>query len=215
MELTEAFDVEFWAYPLQWGDTLSSHDWFPMFSKRFLASDFVAYACAENRRADIGTAVILWNAAFDQDPAGTLPDDDVALARLAGYGADIASWRAQREGVLYGWRPVHVDGEVRRNAPRLGHPTIAEICRDMFKRKRGREQGREAAQLAVRKSRLRKVMRSIGSARLAENDQVVESAARWLSESSLYCTEDNVRAALEVAAGIPKVVGRIVPSEMG
>lgn len=48
-------------------------------------------------------AIELWWESRQQVPAGSLPDDDIALTRLAGYGRDIASWRAIRPDALYGW----------------------------------------------------------------------------------------------------------------
>ena len=203
--------ADFWAYPLSWGETLSSHDWVPLYINRLLNSDFVAYALAEGRRADIGTALLLWSESIKQDPAGTLPDDDVALARLAGFGTDIEGWRAAKRGALYGWSVCHIDGEHvsagRDRAKRLGHPVIAAICHDMYKRKRGRDQSREAGALATLKSRVKAKLKAVGQVRASENQYLVEQISGWLRDSSLYCTEDNVRAGLEAVAGIPKVVG--------
>lgn len=201
---------DFWAYPLSWGETLSSHDWVPLYINRLLTSDFVAYALAEGRRADIGTALILWSESFKQDPAGTLPDDDVALARLAGYGGDVAAWRAVRAGALYGWSVCHIDGErvaAGHNKARLGHPVIASICHDMYKRKRGRDQNRTAGAFATLKSRVKAKLAAKGNGRAADNPYLVEQIAAWLRDSSLYCTPDNVAAGLEAVAGVPRVVG--------
>lgn len=202
---------DFWAYPLSWGETLSSHDWVPLYINRLLNSDFVAYALAEGRRADIGTALLLWSESIKQDPAGTLPDDDVALARLAGFGADVEAWQQARHGALYGWSVCHIDGEHvsagRDRAKRLGHPVIASICHDMYKRKRGREQSRAAGGFAVLKSRVKVKLKAIGQVRASENPNLVEQIAAWLRDASLYCTDDNVRAGLDTVAGVPRVVG--------
>ncbi|MBY5974998.1 hypothetical protein KUV28_21800, partial [Ferrimonas balearica] len=48
------------------GDTLSNHDWFPMYGHRFLGSSFVRKAVMQRRRADIGTATRLNKAQFKQ-----------------------------------------------------------------------------------------------------------------------------------------------------
>lgn len=208
-QVIEAESVEAWFYPLAWGATLSSHDWMPLYVNRLLTSDFVAYAIAEDRREDIGTALLLWSESLKQDPAGTLPDDDIALARLAGYGPDVAAWRSARGGALYGWRSCFIDGEhhgVGGGAGRLGHPVIAEICRDMYRRKRGRDQSRDAAAFNTLKSRIRTKLKAIGSSRLAGNEFLVEQIARWLREYGHYATEDNIRAAIEALNGVPKVV---------
>ncbi|TQS73306.1 DUF1376 domain-containing protein [Rhodobacteraceae bacterium] len=202
--------MEYWAYPLEWGATLSNHDWMPLLVNKLLSSKFVAKVCAEDRRADLGTALILWSESLKQNPAGTLPDDDVELARLAGYGPDLAGWRAARDGALYGWRPCEIDGERFGSGGddcRLGHPVIADICMDMYKRKRGRDQSRETANLNTLKSRVRTKLRSIKQTRMAENGQIVDGVAIWLRDGGHYCTDDNVRAALEALQGVPKVVG--------
>jgi tripartite-type tricarboxylate transporter receptor subunit TctC len=43
---------------------------------------------------------MLWCAAWHQKPAASLPNDDRALARLAGYGFDIESWLKVKAGAL-------------------------------------------------------------------------------------------------------------------
>lgn len=214
-DLIEIGDA-FWAYPLEWGDTLSNHDWVPLYVNRLLGSRFVSHAIAEDRRADIGTALLLWSASFAQDPAGTLPDDDIELAQLAKFGADVEAWRKVRKGVLYGWSFCHVDGERMGGSGadrRLGHPMIAAICKDMYKRKRGRDQSREAGNVAVLRTRVKAKLKAIGQNRASENPNVVEQLATWLRQFGLYCTEDNVRSGLEAVAGVPKVVGMGMRSE--
>lgn len=197
----------FWAYPLREGDTLASNDWVELHIHKLLTSRFVAYAIREGRRADIGTALILWSECYRQDPAGTLPDDDVELASLAKFGADVEAWQAVREGVLHGWQRCHVETDSGYRTDRLAHPFIAEIAERSVKRKKGRAQNRDAARLAVTRSRVRAKMKAMpGMTRLAGSDHVVEAIVRWLDESGLYVTDDNIRAAADVVQGIPRVV---------
>lgn len=199
--------VEFWAYPLRHGDRLPNFDWMPLYSEQLLSSRFVAKAIEANRREDIGTALLLWCASMKQNPAGTLPDDDVELARLAGFGPDIAGWRAARAGLaLYGWQAVHIDDAPPGAVPRLGHRILSEIAESQFRRKRGRERSREVAQVGMQKSRVRSKLREIKHARLADNGEAVERIADWLRENELYITTDNVRIAMEEILGVPKVV---------
>jgi hypothetical protein len=68
--------------------------------------------------ADNWFALMLWGAAWHQMPAGSLPDDDAALAYLAGLGRDIRAWKKHRAGALRGW-VKHDDG-------RLYHPVVTE-----------------------------------------------------------------------------------------
>lgn len=198
--------ADFWAYPLRHGDRLQSYDWMPLYVDRLLSSHFVASAIYNGRRQDISTALLLWAASMKQDPAGTLPDDDIELAQLARFGTDIEGWREARAGSLYGWRPVHIDDAPPGARPRLGHPLIAEIARDQFSRKRGRERGREVAAWATMKSRVRSKLREAKHPRIAENEFAVEQIAQWLRDNDLYVTTENVRVAMEAVMGVPKVV---------
>lgn len=196
-----------WVYPLDYGDTLSNHDWVPLYVNRLLTSDFVAYAVAEGRRGDIGTALLLWAESFKQDPAGTLPDDDVLLAQIARYGADVAAWRQVREGALHGWLTTVVEGSGAVRRARLGHPVIAEIASDMFRRKSGRDQAREAARLATLRSRVKAKIRVLGFQKHHwDNAQVIGMVAQYLDENRLYATDENVRLAMQEAAGIIRAV---------
>lgn len=198
-------DDVWWFYPLQYGDMLANHEWVPLYIKRLLASDFVAHALAEGRRGDVCDALLLWAASFDQNPAGTLPDDDVVLARLAGYGTDIEGWRAARPGALWGWRPTIIqDGEGKGD--RLGHPVIADIAEDMHKRRKGRDHSREEGLRAQHRTRVKAKLVAMKMSHLAENNHVVTEVAEWLRNAKLYITDDNVRVALEVVAGVPKIV---------
>lgn len=202
----ELIQSEYWLYPLAWGDKLANHEWMPLYVHQLLQSRFVAYACAKGQRAEAFTAILLWCESMKQNPAGTLPDDDVELAHLAGFGADVEGWRAVREGALYGWEHVGITDQPSNAQPRFGHTTVAKIAFDMFKRKRGRDQSREASKLAVHKSRVRAKLKAMKMTRQAESDFVVNSAAEWLRDHDLYITDDNVRAAIEAAAGVPRVV---------
>jgi len=63
-------------------------------------------------------AVMLWCSAWHQVPAGSLPNDDGTLARLAGLGRDLKTWRRLKPGVLRGFREFN-DG-------RLYHRVVCE-----------------------------------------------------------------------------------------
>ena len=91
--------------------------------KQLGSSTFAARASGDEFRA----AVLLWLAAADQVPAGSLPDCDVELAFLAGYGRDVAAWQEVREGALYGF-VLHSDD-------RLYHHFLTEVVLDAWERK--------------------------------------------------------------------------------
>ncbi len=56
-------------------------------------------------------AVMLWCAAWHQVPAGSLPNDDATLARMAGLGRDIKTWKRLRVATLRGFREF-ADGRI-------------------------------------------------------------------------------------------------------
>lgn len=185
-------------WPLERGDTLSNHDWFPFHVHRFLGSGFLSSALMEQRRGDIGTAVMLWCESMRQDPAGTLPDCDVELASLARY-ATIEDWQAVKAGVLHGWEPVYVgDARTGEQHIRLGHPSfMLGVVKEMHKRKRSRDGARDAANQAVRKSRIRKKMVELGvQEHIIGDDRVLAELASYFERADLYITADNVKAAM-------------------
>lgn len=201
-------------WPLQRGDTLSNHDWFPFFGHRFLSSGFVAQAVIEGRRADLGTALILWAEAMRQDPAGTLPDCDVQLAALARF-ATVADWRAVRAGVLHGWVSVRVeDARCGPDEIRLGHPRMLQgVVEQMHRRKVGRDNAREAGRLAVRKSRIIKKMEEMGLPDYLRADRDgLRRLAEWFEETGAYVTAENLRGAL---AEVLQWSGDVVPLRRG
>jgi hypothetical protein len=204
--MTAAVPAEPWVYPLRLGDTLATNDWIEWRVHAFLGSAFVAHMEYLDRRDVIGVAVVLWTRAYLQDPAGTLPDDDVQLARLAGFGVDVPRWRAMRDLALYGWSAVLVEVAGLPEGGRLGHPVIAEISVVSFRRKDGRKQAREAAILSQVRFKVRTKLADLGQKRLAENAQAVDAIASHLAQAGLYVTPENVRAAMATVLGITGVV---------
>ncbi len=47
--------------------------------------------------------VMLWCASWHQVPCGSVPDDDIELANLAGYGRFVKEWKKSREQALQGF----------------------------------------------------------------------------------------------------------------
>ena len=106
-------------------------------------SDIAAVADPEAFRC----AILLWCASWHQVPAASLPSDDSALARLAGYGRDVRTFRrAKAAGGLSGW-VLCSDG-------RLYHSVIAEIARSSILanlRQRSRTAAATAARMDAKK----------------------------------------------------------------
>jgi hypothetical protein len=92
----------------------------PWHVARFRQSDLVSHEDAEA----IVAAIMLWGEAWHQVPAGSLPDDDKALARLAGYGRSIDTFLKVKEGALHGF--------VKCSDGRLYHPTVCENAREAW-----------------------------------------------------------------------------------
>jgi hypothetical protein len=73
--------------------------------------------------------VNLWMAAWHQVPAASLDSDDAQLAKAAGLGRDLKTWRKLKAEALRGWS-VCDDG-------RLYHPTVAEFALEAWIEKLG------------------------------------------------------------------------------
>lgn len=99
-------------------------EWMPLYGHRLFASDFDAHAGDAAFRAGLN----LWWAAWNQVPAASLPDDDVAQCRLAGLGRDLKGWRAVREQALRGF--------VRCADGRLYHRALAPVALDSWEHRR-------------------------------------------------------------------------------
>lgn len=93
---------------------LSDFQYMELDVRRLRDSKFAAAAEGEAFRAGI----LLWCAAWHQLPAASLPDDDVELANLAGYGRVLKEWKKVRASALHGF--------VKCSDGRLYHPVIAE-----------------------------------------------------------------------------------------
>lgn len=113
-------------------------EWMPFFGDRLFGSETWLMASPEGRCA----ALALWWAAWKQRPAGSIPDQDRALAQLSGYGMAVKAWQAVRGEALRGWVKC-ADG-------RLYHPVVCDLARDAMER-RSKERERKAT-LRARKN---------------------------------------------------------------
>jgi hypothetical protein len=95
--------------------------WFPILRRRLFRSQFHLMATDAEWRA----GMTLWIRSWDQQPSGSLPNDDGQLQRLAGLARANAKWRRVRDMALHGWY-VADDG-------RLYHDTVAEVVNDGVK----------------------------------------------------------------------------------
>lgn len=90
----------------------------PLDTVRLLDSDLFALSTGDEFKC----AVALWCKAWQQVPAGSLPDHERVLAHLSGAGA---GWPAMRAMALHGW-VICTDG-------RLYHPVLAEKANHAWK----------------------------------------------------------------------------------
>lgn len=74
-------------------------DYMPLFGNHLFGSEFNAASNDSEWRA----AVTLWWAAWNQVPAGSLPNDDTALCRLADLGRDVKTWKKLRAKAMHGF----------------------------------------------------------------------------------------------------------------
>ncbi len=116
---------------------LRDFPYMPLDVVRLRDSEITAIVSGEAFRA----AVILWCVAWHQLPAASLPSDDRALARMAGFGRDLDGWNAIKAEALHGF-VLCSDG-------RYYHPVIAEKARDAWEAKKA-QRARTAAATAAR-----------------------------------------------------------------
>lgn len=72
-------------------------------------------------------AVLLWAASWHQVPAASIPDEEMWIAKVAGYqlrGRIDKAWASVRQGALRGW--------VKCSDGRLYHPVVAEKAREAW-----------------------------------------------------------------------------------
>jgi hypothetical protein len=101
--------------PVPFDCDLRDLQWMPLDVVRLRDSELAATPDAEVFRV----SVLSWCVSWHQIPAASLPDDDASLARLLGFGRDVATWKQIRAaGGLRGW-VKHSDG-------RLYHQVVAE-----------------------------------------------------------------------------------------
>lgn len=93
---------------------LRDFPYMPVDITRLFDSEFHALSQDAAWRA----GMTLWLKSYHQVPAASVPDDDIALARLAEMGRDIKAWRKIKAPALRGW--------IKCNDGRLYHPVVAE-----------------------------------------------------------------------------------------
>lgn len=97
---------------------LRSYTWLKLDYSRLFSSEFFAMA----NDAEFRAAFILWCKSMQQLPAGSLPNNDKALAGWC--GKNVKQWVKIKDMALHGWQLAD-DG-------RLYHPVLAEVVNDIL-----------------------------------------------------------------------------------
>lgn len=149
-------------------DPLTSQDcdlrdfpFMPLDVVRVRDSDIAAMATGDEFRC----ALLLWCASWHQVPAASLPDNDVVLAQLAGFGRVVKEWMKVKDGALRGWLKCS-DG-------RLYHPVVAEKANEAWKSRVEYRQKKEADRKRKSEERDRKKSQENGG-RTPDNSKTGE-----------------------------------------
>lgn len=115
----------------------------PIYRARLFGSSFHARATDGEWRA----GVTLWLKSWDQVPAGSLPDDDIELCRLAELARDLKTWKKVKAGALRGW--------VLCSDSRLYHPVVAEGVNNAIEAKTAQRDKTLKARIAALEKRMK------------------------------------------------------------
>jgi hypothetical protein len=163
-------------YPIERDVRLPGHHFIKWDFNRWLNSAFFLTASYEVQ----GVGRALFDIAQNQTPLGTLPDDDLQLARL--LHLDVDSWkelRARPIGPLHKWFRVGCGNEVR-----LGHPEVLAVLQDAISGREQRDLSREERAEVMRIERLAKGMAKagLGSAQISDR-ALLTRIDDWLKQS--------------------------------
>jgi hypothetical protein len=115
----------------------------PIFRARLFGSSFHARTTDGEWRA----GVTLWLKSWDQVPAGSLPNDDIELCRLAELARDVKAWKKLKDGALRGW--------LECADHRLYHPVVAEGVNAALEAKTKQREKTTNARIAALEKRLK------------------------------------------------------------
>lgn len=191
-------EIRTYSFPM--GETLRV-DWVPLHHDKLLESRLL-----RKMNPEAGWYWFrLMMASMRQDPAGTLPTDDVELADMAGLGGTPRRWRAMRDrGALAGWAPVlclpaDPEADPATAEIRLGNKAVEEVVGDTLNViRKSRERNKRAGERS-RWSLLKSIMRDKCGAHagLTERDDFVSAVQDRLRERKAKWTPQNVRAAMD------------------
>jgi hypothetical protein len=104
---------------------LRGYDYMPMHCGRLFASAF--FFATRRNPAALRAALQLWWAAWQQCPAGSLPNNEWALCSFAGLGNDMRAWGRVKDVALHGFK-LCSDG-------RFYHKVICDLAKEAWERR--------------------------------------------------------------------------------
>lgn len=144
----------------------------PIFRSRLFGSSFHARASDAEWRA----GVTLWLKSWDQVPAGSLPNDDIELCRLAELARDVKTWKKIRAGAMRGW-VLCSDG-------RLYHPVVAEGVNTAIDAKAKQRQKTAKARIAALEKHLKDAKTEGDKERITDEiKRIQQSLSQSLSQT--------------------------------
>lgn len=144
----------------------------PLFRSRLFGSSFHARATDSEWRA----GVTLWLKSWDQVPAGSLPDDDIELCRLAELARDVKTWKKVKAGALRGWALCD-DG-------RLYHPVVAEGINNAIEHKTKQRLKTAKARITALEKHLKEATTDADRARITDEiRKIQQTVSQSLSQT--------------------------------
>ncbi|MCW2264138.1 hypothetical protein M2305_000085 [Gluconobacter cerinus] len=105
---------------------LRGYGFMPLFGNRLFQSNLYRRSVVTCPRAGLA-AIKLWWCAWNQVPCGSLPDDEIELAVMADFGADVKGWRKCSALALQGF--------VKCSDGRLYHPILCDEAIPSFEKR--------------------------------------------------------------------------------
>ena len=164
-------------YPSELIDARLTSDYFTKFwHDRWLNSELHLTAPLDVQ----GAALNLFFISRKQNPVGSLPDDDVMLAKL--LRIDLATWtdlRGRKINPLHNWHRMLADGHLV-----LGHPVVIEVALDAVNRREQREIKNTEKARYQRLQRIREAFAAMGCTDdVTRDDVLIERVDDWLLET--------------------------------
>jgi len=173
----------------------------------------VADAVAEGGEVAGFYAVLLWSAAFEEAPIGTIPTSSRLQSQMVGLGGAEKKWRRIAPDALRGFVPL-VDPTGALIPERLGHPVTIEVAVGAWDRYEQHETQKAKRRAEQQRRRLRDECDKAGIPRDEVKGAVVADLwLAWLGANGLSISARHLRECREAvfSGWRPEQDGKIVP----